>query len=125
MSNKEKLYIAQESLFRFGNSASSRISSVKPREIDTIPINGIEVVIANGSGVSLYNKEGLEACALTGWVWEIKLGTHFPIGLKLIKDNDPLGHYTLAPSYNMPLSQYIGLLDQVAIHCKKLFRKKA
>jgi hypothetical protein len=125
MSNKEKLYIAQEDLFRFGSGTSSRISNVKPREVDTIHINGVEVVVANGGGVSLYNREGLDKCALTGWVWEIRAGTYFPIGLKLIKDDDPLGHYTLAPTYNMPLSQYIGLLEQVAIRCQKLFRKKA
>lgn len=125
MSNKEKIYIAQEDLFRFGSSSSSRISNVKPREIDTMPINGINVVIANGNGISLYNKQGLDACALTGWVWEIRAGTYFPTGLKLIKDDDPLGHYTLAPAHNMPLSQYIGLLEQVLIHCKKLYKKKA
>jgi hypothetical protein len=123
--SKESIYVAQEDLFRFGNSASSRLSNVRPHEIDTITMNGIEVIVANGSGVSLYNKQGLDICGLTGWVWEIRSGTNFPIGLKMIKDDDPIGHYTLAPAHNMPLSQYIGLLEQVLIYCKKAFRKKA
>lgn len=123
--NREKLYLAQEDLYRFGSSTTSRLSAVKPREIDTMNVNGIETVVANGRGVSLYNKEGLDVCDLTGWVWEIKQNTPFPAGLKLIKDNSPLGHHALAPLYNMPLSQYVGLLEQVAIHCKKLFKKKA
>ena len=63
MANNEKLYIAQEDLYRFGNSASSRISKVRPREITTINVNGIETIVANGHGVSLFNKEGLDANA--------------------------------------------------------------
>ena len=121
----ENLYISQEDLFRLGNGTSSRISDVKPREISTTTINGIETVVADGRGISLYNKEGLDKAPLTGWVWIIKSGTTFPSGLKLIQDDDPFGHYTLAPMYNMPLNQYIGLLEQVAIYCEKSFRKKA
>jgi hypothetical protein len=63
-------------------------------------MNGIDDVIANGNGVSLYNKERIDACTLTGWVWEIKAGTHFPPGFKLIKDDDPLGHYTLGVQFD-------------------------
>ncbi len=121
----EKLYLAQEDLYRFGNSTSSRISNVRPREITTVSMNGIETIVANGNGVSLFNKTGLEATHLTGWVWEIKQNTHFPMGLKLVKDTKGLGHYLLAPAHNMPLSQYIGLLEQVAIRCKKINKKQA
>ena len=125
MANNEKLYISQEDLYRFGNSSSAQMNRLRPGEIDTYTINGIEMVKASNEGISLYNKEGLDETELTGWVWEIKAGTPFPPELKLIKDNNPLGHHTLAPAVNMPKSQYIGLLEQVAVRCKKVFKKKA
>jgi hypothetical protein len=70
-------------------------------------------------------KDGLDLVPLTGWVWEIKANTNLPSGLRLVKDNEPLGHYTLSPIINMSVHEFLGLLDQVAIHCKKVFKKKA
>lgn len=125
MSNKEKLYIATEDLYRLGNASSSLISRVRGREVDIQEINGIKTVIANGKGISLYNKAGLDKVQLSGWVWEVKTGTSFPAGLKLIKDDSPEGHYTLAPAYNMLYSEYISLLEKVAVYCHKIFKKQA
>lgn len=125
MHNQEKLYIAQEDLYRLGNAGSSLISRVRVREVDVMEVNGIKRVIANGKGISLYNKAGLDKMPLSGWVWEIKVSTAFPIGLKLIKDDKPEGHYTLAPLHNMLFSEYISLLEKVAIHCQKVFKKRA
>jgi len=122
--NQENLYIAKEDLFRLGNSSSARLSRVKPSEITTVEINGIETIVANNNGVSLFSQEGLAESPLTGWVWEVKRSTVFPQGLKLVKRGSK-GHYMLVPTRNMPLSQYIGLLEQVAIHCKKVFKKQA
>jgi hypothetical protein len=125
MHNQEKLYIAQEDLYRLGNAGSSLISRVRVREVDVMEVDGIKRVIANGKGISLYNKAGLDKMPLSGWVWEIKVFTAFPIGLKLIKDDKPEGHYTLAPLHNMLFSEYISLLEKVAIHCQKVFKKRA
>jgi hypothetical protein len=123
VNSKEKLYIASEDLYRIGNSASPTLSKVRPREVTITTVNGIEMIVANNQGISLYNKIGLDESPLTGWIWEIKANTVFPFGLKLIKDDDPIGHYTLAPLHNMPFHEYIGLLEKVAIHCRKVSRK--
>lgn len=80
--------------------------------------------MANNQGVSLFDEEGMKTGHLTGWVWEMKKDTHLPVGLKLIKKGSK-GHYLLVPVRNMPLSQYVGLLEQVAIYCKKIFKKQA
>ena len=117
-------YICEEDLFRFGNSASSRLANVRPREITTVVVNGIEIIVANNNGVSVFNKEGLEQTHLTGWVWEIKRGTPFPIGLKLVQRGSK-GHHMLVPMHNMPLTQFVGLLEQVAVHSKRVFQKQA
>ena len=125
MSSKENLYLAPEILYRLGNSTSPLLTKMRPDDINLIEVNGVKMVVANQKGVSLYNKEGLDLVPLSGWVWEIKAHTNLPPGLKLIKDNNPLGHYTLSPVRNMPVHEFIGLLEKVAIHCKKVFKKKA
>ena len=121
----ENLFIVKEDLYRFGSASSSTMSKVRPREITTTEVNGILHIVANNRGISLFDKIGLEKSRLTGWVWELKRGTPLPVGLKLIKDNSSTGHHTLAPAHNMPVSQYIGLLEQVAVRCEQSFMKKA
>ncbi|OZG70344.1 hypothetical protein BTA51_26230 [Hahella sp. CCB-MM4] len=120
----ENLYIVKEELYRMGNATSPRLSKVRSKEITTIETNGIEIIVANGNGVSVFNREGLDRCPLVGWVWEISKGTPFPPGLKLVQDGS-FDHHMIVPTQNMPLSKYIGLLEQMAIHCKKAFKKLA
>ena len=125
MASNERLYLAPEDLYRIGNGGSPLMSKFRPGELMTFDQNGVEMVIANGRGISLYNKSGLDEAPLTGWVWEITAGSHFPIGLQLIDDGnaDRPGHYTLAPSYNMSLSRYFSLLEEVALSAQKVYKK--
>lgn len=125
MISNEPLYLAPETLYRLGNATSPLLSRMRPSDIDITEINGIKVVIANHKGVSLYNKEGLNLAPVTGWVWEIGAHTSLPSGLRLTKDNTPVGHYTLSPARNMPVHEFVGLLEKVAIHCRKVFKKNA
>jgi len=125
MNIKEKLYLAPEQLYRMGNASSPQTTKLRPDEISIYEVNGIKHVRANGRGISLFNKDGLDQIPLTGWVWEINAGTQFPHGLKLARDDKPHGHYTLMPTRNMLLSEYVSLLEKVAIYCKKSFKKKA
>ena len=125
MSTRENLYLAPETLYRLGNATSPLLTRVRPGEIDTINMNGVTMIVANGKCVSLYNKTGLDLAPVTGWVWEIKSQTQMPIGLKLIKDNRPEGHYSLCPTKNMSVHEFVALLEKVVIHCKKVFKKRA
>jgi hypothetical protein len=125
MISTEVLYMAPESLYRLGNASSPLLTRMRPSDIDITEIDGIKTVIANKKGVSLYNKQGLELIPLTGWVWEIKAHTNLPSGLRLFKDDEPPGHYTLSPIRNMPVDEFSNLLDQVAIHCRKVHKKQA
>ncbi|CAM4448980.1 hypothetical protein SHLI107390_18415 [Shewanella livingstonensis] len=45
-----------------------------------------------------------------------------PVGLTLI--NDRLGHYTVCPTSNMALDEFIGLLSKLALKCQKVFKKE-
>ena len=121
----EPLYLAPETLYRLGNATSPLLTRMRTSDIDIVEINGIKVVIANHKGVSLYNKQGLDLAPVTGWVWEISAHTSVPPGLNLTKDNNPMGHYTLSPVRNMPVHEFLGLLEKVAIHCRKVFKKNA
>lgn len=125
MISNEALYLAPETLYRLGNATSPLLSRLRADDIDIVDVNGIKVVVANQKGVSLYNKEWLELVPLSGWVWEIRPHTNLPAGLKLTKDKNPHGHYTLSPIRNMSVHEFLGLLEKVAMHCKKVFRKKA
>lgn len=124
MSRKEKLYLTQEDLFRIGNATSSKLSEVRQGEVKTIDVNGIKTIVANDKGVSLYNKQGLEDAPLSGWVYELKVGTPLPVGLKLWKDTIVQGHYHVCAAQNMPYNKYVGLLEELAMHCQKVFKKK-
>lgn len=119
----EDLFFAPEDLYRLGNSSSPRMTNVRrPKDIDTTEINGISVVIANGKGVSLSTKERLDKTPMSGWVWKISRGTQVPAGLKLI--NDRPGHYSICPTSNMALDEFIGLLSKLALKCSKVFKKE-
>lgn len=96
---------------------------VRESEIDTTDINGVRAVIANGRGVSLYTKDELEKTTLTGWIWKFSAQTQVPLGLKLV--NDKPGHYCVAPTYNMPLDLYKGLLQDMGMKAEKVWRKIA
>jgi|TARA_Y100000296_G_C5139004_1_gene239886 hypothetical protein len=85
-------------------------------------VNGITVVIANGKGVSLSTKERLDKTQMSGWVWKIIRGTQVPSGLRLI--NDRPGHYSICPTANMPLDEFVGLLSKLALKCQKVFKKE-
>ncbi len=121
----ETIYLSPETLYRIGNGTSPLLTKVRPGEVDTIDVNGITHIVANGKGISLYNKQGLDLAPLTGWVWEISTNTRLPSGLKLIKDDRPEGHYSLCPVKNMSTHEFIAQLEKVVIHCKKIFKKKA
>lgn len=124
MANNEDLFFTQEDLYRIGNSTSAKLSEIRANEVVLIEINGIKTVVANDKGISLYNKRGLDDAPLSGWVYEIKSGTPLPIGLCLWKDPRIVGHYHICPASNMPLHKYIGLLEELAIKCQKMFQKK-
>lgn len=69
-------------------------------------------------GISTFDKPN----TFKGNTWEyykIPQGTVLPLGLAIVKDqlNARMGatHYTVAPAYNMPLSQFKNLLNQLAM----------
>jgi len=117
-----EFYIIPEEIFRLGNSNSPRLSNVRPRDVNTTIINGIEVIIANGKGVSVFDKAGINEAPMSGWVWQFSQSTHVPIGLKLVQDKKH--HYCIAPVQNMPIDKYKGLLEEMAMHAKRIYKKE-
>lgn len=102
------------------------LSNGRPRAAD-IKIeqrNGVKWVSVKNRprGLSTFDKPGLPK----GKDWEyykIPKGTLLPEGIAIVKDeyNTVLGahHYTIAPAYDMPLSQFKAKLDQLAIKLLK------
>jgi hypothetical protein len=119
---KKEFYLIPEEIFRLGNSTSPRLSNVRPRDVNTTEINGIIIVVANGKGISVFDKEGINQSPMSGWVWRFRPNTNIPFGLKLVKDK--AHHYCIAPITNMPLSKYKGLLEEMAVSATRVYKKE-
>jgi hypothetical protein len=118
----KEFYIIPEEVFRLGNSTSPKLSSIRTRDVDTTTINGITMVIANGKGISVFDREGINQSPMTGWVWKFLPNTSFPPGLKLVQDKPH--HFCIAPTKNMPVDKYKGLLEAMALKAMKVFKKE-
>ena len=118
----KEFFILPEELFRLGNSESPKLSHVRSRDIDTVEINGITVIRANGKGVSVFDKTGINESPMTGWVWRFPPNTRPPLGLKLVQDKPH--HYCIAPTQNMPVEKYVGLLKEMAMFASRVFKKE-
>ncbi|MDN3637661.1 hypothetical protein QWY82_02460 [Simiduia curdlanivorans] len=118
----KEFFIVPEELFRLGNSTSPKLSNVRPKDIDTTEINGIRVIIANGKGISVFDKEGINESPMTGWVWRFPPNTKPPIGLKMVHDKPH--HYCISPTQNMPVDKFKGLLEEMALKATRVFNKE-
>jgi len=52
MFQQKEFFLVPEEVLRVGNGGSPRMHMVRPSEVDTIEVDGIRVIIANGRGVS-------------------------------------------------------------------------
>lgn len=118
----KSFYICPEDVFRLGNAGSPRLSNIRPHDVDLTKVNDIVVVIANNAGVSVFNEQGLAERDMSGWVWQFNVATPIPQGLKLVHDRP--GHYSIAPTVNMPLDKYKGLLEELGVKAFRVFFKQ-
>lgn len=88
------------------------------KDIQVSKVNGIDVVIANGNGISLSSTFDPKKRN----TWKLEKNTPIPTGLKLVRDLRPGrdDHFMITPASNMPFVKYIGLLQELAVHCKKV-----
>ncbi|AHK16090.1 MAG: hypothetical protein VB954_09990 [Thalassolituus sp.] len=118
----KEFYIMPEELFRLGNSTTPKLSNVRARDVDIVQINGIAIIKANGKGISVFDKVGINESPMSGWVWRFAPNTQPPIGLKLVQDKPH--HFCIAPTQNMPISKYIGLLEELALKGHRVYKKE-
>ncbi len=93
---------------------------VRPADITIVVKNGIKWVSCKPTprGISTFDQPN----TFKGSSWEyykVPHGTVLPAGLAIVKDkfNHRIGatHYTIAPAYDMPLTSFKKLLDQLAL----------
>ncbi|MGN7875563.1 hypothetical protein ACTJKJ_18535 [Roseateles sp. 22389] len=118
----KEFFIVPEEVFRLGNSTSPKLAHVRPHDVRQTVINGIIVVVANNKGISVFDKDGIARTDMSGWVWKFAPSTPFPVGLKLV--NDKPGHFCIAPTSDMPLDKYKGLLEELALKAMRVFYKQ-
>lgn len=108
-------------LYRGGNSTSPLMDKVRTVDtttsgtidVDVYDKNGVKWVKANGKGISTFNT----ALATKNW-WKAPKGTTYPSSLRVYNDNG--NHWTWAPAFDMPLSDYIKLMQQTNSSFTKL-----
>lgn len=71
------LYMAEEDLFRLGNSEGPRLDHVRERDVDIYVAGGILFVKANGKGISLLTEDGMRG-KRGGWLWKLRAGLQLP-----------------------------------------------
>ncbi|OZG72345.1 hypothetical protein BTA51_16580 [Hahella sp. CCB-MM4] len=118
----KEFYIVPEEIFRLGNSNSPKLANVRSRDVDSIELNGITVIVANGKGISVFDRKGIEESPMNGWVWRFPPNTRPPHGLRLVQDKPH--HYCIAPIHNMPLDKYKGLLEEMALKATRVYKKE-
>jgi hypothetical protein len=116
------LLVPDVDVYRLGNASSSKIDVLRPGEATIETRDGIPFIIADGTGVSLYDRDGLEIAGLTGHVYLLKAGVYLPAGLRL--HNDFEHHYNLAPIFDMKLEDFIGLCRMLAPLLTFAFKRK-
>ena len=106
-------------LYRFGNTSNPKLDNVRAfKDVLVMKNNGIEMVIANGNGISLSTTFDPKKKN----TWKLSRNTTIPPGLRLVKDLRPGrgDHFMIAPTSTMPFAKYIGLLQELAAHCQKV-----
>jgi hypothetical protein len=106
-------------LYRFGNASNPKLDNVRAfKDVLVMKNNGIEMVVANGNGISLSSTFDPKKKN----TWKLARNTVIPGGLRLVRDLRPGrgDHFMLAPASNMPFAKYLGLLQELAVHCQKI-----
>lgn len=119
-------------LFRSGtknNPQLHKLRTMPPRtieqsfDIQTYNKNGIDYVSKDTGGISTFDR--IRYGFGVFW-WKIPKGTKIPPGLRISRDFNPKPsfnptHYTIRPLIDMPLTQYIALLQKLALSAKRTF----
>ena len=116
----KEFYVVPEDVFRLGNADSPRLDHIRGRDVDTTTIDDVLMVVANGKGISVFDREGIRLAPFTGWVWKVAATTTLPPGLKLVQDK--AHHFCIAPVSNMPLARYKSLLEQLALSAHRVMK---
>lgn len=123
MISPEDLYILDvtaltKDLYRMGNAAWPQFSDGRARiDLQITVQNGVEVVLANGNGFSAFDHITTAMQQPGKKVWKIKKGAKLPNDVVMVKDlrRNHDGHYMLAPSKTMPLTKFLGLLEELGM----------
>lgn len=123
-------------LYRNGAKNSSQLHKLRtmpPRtleqsfDIQIYKKHGVDYVSKDTGGISTFDREKPGFGAF--W-WKIPKGTKIPSGLRVSMDFNPKPsanptHYTIRPLFDMPLTQYVSLLEELAKSAERMFEAGA
>lgn len=117
-------------LFRSGSKNSPRLDKLRtmpPRQIgeafdiEIYDYNGTTYVKKDSGGISTLERP---TPGFGDFWWKIPKGTKIPLGLRISRDYNPKPgikptHYSIRPLHDMPLSQYVSLLQGLALAAER------
>jgi len=125
--------VVPTNLYRHGGKNSPELHKLRtmpPRTIEErfdialYKKNNCSYVSKDTGGISTFNQQSSKFGKF--W-WVIPKGTKIPVGLRVSRDfnskpSSKPTHYTIRPVVDMPLTQYIGLLDDLSASAERLFK---
>lgn len=106
--------ITKTDLYRRGNMGEPRLAQVRiGKDISIFQINGIDWIAANSGGVSTFSEPGDGK----NW-WLLPAGFEYPDELTIVNDHG--NHYNWEPSADMPLAEFIALLQAAQMAFRKI-----
>jgi hypothetical protein len=97
-------------IYRNGNTTTPRLDNVRPIDVETYDLHGVEWVRARVRGISCFDATaGIHG---KNW-WDLPANSAIEPGLHLANDNDPPGHWAFQPDVDMTLAAFTqALRDQ-------------
>ena len=95
-------------LFRASNKTSPRLDYLRPGEVVTYSVNGVDWVTARSGGASTLERQ----TALRGTWWRLPVGTQYDDSVIFLW-NDYDDHWSWEPIRDMPLSVFTAALTAV------------
>lgn len=125
--------VVPTNLFRSGTKNAPQLHKLRtmpPRtieesfDIEIYKKGGIDFVSKDTGGISTFDRE---KPGFGDFWWKIPKGTQIPLGLRVSRDFNPKPstqptHYTIRPACDMPLTQYISLLQELALSAERTFK---
>lgn len=117
-----EFYIVSEALPKPGGQACPVDTQGTPHNWDTTELNDKRVIIANGKGIQIFDRNGINNSSLSGWVCRFSARVLPPKGLKIVEQQP--GQHCISPARNMTEDKLLELLKEMTLSAITLLKRQ-